>query len=327
MNEPVLPGKSTLKKRLAWTGATSLVFYLAACVIIACCQRQLLYHPPVVTSAFAEQMGRKANLERWTNSAGAIIGWKRLSRKQPAQGRALILYGTSGWTGICAHYVDDVQYGAAFDGFILEYPGYGDRPGVPSEKNFFSAAEEALQLAATNGPIYLIGESLGTGVAAYLAGTHPSQVAGVLLFAPYNRLTDVAQYHFPIFPVSLLLLDRFPSEDYLKKFHGSVGVLIGEDDHVVPPKFGRRLYDGYAGPKRLWDFPIDNHGTLFWRTGKVWNEIHDFWRTNSTLSYRGGEKHPILVRDSSKPDFLDEIIKPLTPEPSVQPQMNTDGHR
>ena len=42
-------------------------------------------------------------------------------------------------------------------------------------------------------------------------------------------------------------------------------------------------------------------------------EHQDFFQT-STLNYHGGEKYPILVRDSSKPDLLDEIIKPLTPE-------------
>jgi len=258
-----------------------LAIYLAAGVLLVCNQRKLLYHPPVVTSAFAEQQGRKANLERWTNAAGANIGWRRPSPKQPAQGRALIVYGNGSWSVGVAHYVDDVQYVAAFDVFVLEYPGYGDRPGVPKEKNFFRAADEALQLAATGGPAYLVGESLGTGVAAYLAGTHPRQVAGMVLFAPYNRMADVAQYHFPLFPVALILEDRYPSEDYLKNYHGPVGILIGEEDRTVPPKFGRRLYDGYAGPKRLWDFPMDNHGTLFWRTGKVWNEISEFWRSNS----------------------------------------------
>jgi len=164
---------------------------------------------------------------------------------------------------------------------MLEYPGYGDRAGTPSERNIYTAADEALLLAATNGLVYVIGESLGTGVAAYLAGAHPKQVAGVVLFAPYNRLADVAQYHLPIFPVPLMLLDKFPSEDYLKNFHGPVGILIGEEDRIVPPQFGRRLYDGYSGPKRLWDFPMDDHCSIFWRTGKVWNEIHDFWRSNS----------------------------------------------
>ena len=39
----------------------------------------------------------------------------------------------------------------------------------------------------------------------------------------------------------------------------------------------------------------------------------DFYRT-FTVDYHGGEKYPILERDPSKPDLLDEIIQPLTPE-------------
>ena len=95
---------------------------------------------------------------------------------------------------------------------ILEYPGYVDRPGLPSQTSFFRAADEAIQLLATNGPVYLVGESLGSGVAAYLAGTHPDKVAGVVLFAPYTRLTDVVQHHVRILPVRWLLTEPFPSE-------------------------------------------------------------------------------------------------------------------
>ena len=268
--------------RLALLAA--FAFYMVLCIAVAMSQRAMIYHPPVFTPAEAAERGRQANLERWTNSAGANIGWKRPSPVQPAQGRALIVYGNGGFATGSAHYADDIQSAALFDVFILEYPGYGDRPGSPSEKNFFCAADEALSLAAANGPVYLIGESLGTGVASYLAGTHPGQVAGVVLFAPYNRLADVAQYHMPLFPVPLLLVDRFDSEDYLKNYHGPVAILIGEADQVVPAKFGRRLYDSYAGPKRLWDYRADDHGSLFWRTGKVWQEMLAFWQTNQIPS-------------------------------------------
>ncbi len=48
-------------------------------------------------------------------------------------------------------------------------------------------------LLSTNQPIYLVGESLGTGVATYLAGTYSNKIAGVILISPFNRLTDVAQ--------------------------------------------------------------------------------------------------------------------------------------
>ena len=145
---------------------------------------------------------------------------KRLSPKQPAEGRVLLVYGNGSCATGCAHYVDVIQEVAAFDVFILEYPGYADRPGSPSQKSLLRSANEAFQLLATNGPVYLVGESLGTGVAAYLAGKYPDKITGVVLLAPYNRLTDVAQEHMPLLPVHLMLVDRFPSEDYLRNYHG-----------------------------------------------------------------------------------------------------------
>ena len=44
-------------------------------------------------------------------------------------------------------------------------------------------------------------------------------------------------------------------------------------------------------------------------------ENGDYYQT-FRLDYHGGEKYPVLVRDSSKPDVLDEVIKPLTSEPA-----------
>ncbi len=266
---------------VVWLLRAGLVFYLAGCVVVAIFQRRLIYIPPVYPSEQVEQMARTAKLERWKDLTGQNIGMKRPSPRQPAEGRVLIVYGNGSCATGCAHYADVIQGIAAFDVFIVEYPGYADRPGSPSQKSLFRAADEAFQLLATNRPVYLVGESLGTGVAAYLAGTHPDQVAGVVLFAPYNRLADAAQYHYPILPVDLLLVDRFPSEDYLRNYHGPVGVLVAGQDQVVPEKLGRRLYDGYAGPKRLWEFTGDDHGTIMFRLPNVWQQIIAFWQTNS----------------------------------------------
>ncbi len=265
-------------KRLRLSLLICLALYLAACMGCACLQRRLIYFPPHYTTAQVDDLAKAVQLQRWLNPEGEAIGMKRLAPTQPAEGRVLLVYGNGSCATGCARYADFIQKSAALDVFILEYPGYADRAGKPSQNNFFRAADEGLRLLATNGPVCLVGESLGTGVAAYLAGTHPDKVAGVVLFAPYNRLVDVAQYHAPILPVSWLLVDRFPSEDYLRNYHGPVAIFVGGKDHVVPEKFGRRLYDHYAGPKRLWEFPEANHGTVTQRTPGDWKEIVDFWR-------------------------------------------------
>jgi uncharacterized protein len=282
MRQTAQRSRPTLRQRLGRALLFCAGIYLLICTGCAAFQRRLIYFPPVFTPAQADQMAQAARLERWKNPAGESIGLKRASPRQPAEGSVLITYGNASCAASSARYADAIQSAAAFDVFILEYPGYADRAGSPSQSSLLRAADEAFQMLATNGPVYLVGESLGTGVAAYLAGTHPGKVAGVVLISPYNRLTSVAQYHMPVLPVGLLLVDRFPSEDYLRSYHGPVGMVVDGLDQVVPEKFGRRLYDGYAGPKQLWEFPNGGHATIMEPPEKFWKEAAEFWRTNNS---------------------------------------------
>jgi pimeloyl-ACP methyl ester carboxylesterase len=240
----------------------------------------MIYFPPVMTSEAVNRQAQDQRLERWNTPSGKAIGWKRLAPVQPAKGRVLVLHGNGGCAFQCAHYADAIQQADAFDVFMVEFPGYADRPGKPTERTLDESADEAFRVLAADGPVYLLGESLGTGVAAYLAGKYPDKAAGVVLLAPYNRLADVAQAHIIIFPVRWILCDRYPSEDYLRTYDGPVAMLVATGDMVVPAKFGRRLYDRYAGPKRLWEFHGGNHGTVMTQPPEIWKEIIDFWRDN-----------------------------------------------
>lgn len=251
--------------------------YLLVCIGCASFQRKLIYFPPAYSPAQVEQYAASEGLKRWKNPAGEPIGWKRLSPIQPAQGQVLVMHGNAGCAFQCGHYADAIQQAAPFDVFIVEYPGYENRPGSPSEPGLDSAAEEAFDLLATNRPIYLVGESLGTGVATYIAGKHPKEVAGVVLLAPYNHLSAVGQAHFRIIPVALFLRDRFPSDKYLRTYDGPVAMLLAGEDNVVPERFGRRLFDSYNGPKRLWEFPQGNHGTVMTQPSEIWKQIIQFW--------------------------------------------------
>jgi hypothetical protein len=250
--------------------------YFIPCVLLTIFQRDLLYHPPLVNPAVYEHMGLQAGLVRWQNANGQNIGWKKLSAAQPSRGQVMITYGNGGSAVGCYHYVDTMQC-TGMDVYVLEYPDYADRPGSPSQASFFKAAEEGFSMLPTNRPTYVLGESLGTGVAAYLAGTHPDRISGAVLLAPYNKLVDVAQAHFPWFPVRLLLIDRFNSAKYLRNFHGPVAILAGTGDRVVPERFGLRLLTGYDGPKKLWEFPGADHGDVFEHFDEKWPEIKAFW--------------------------------------------------
>lgn len=256
------------------------VCYLAVCVTMAVAQRSLVFFPRVCDSAQVARTARAAHLEIWTNDQGAYIGLKRPSPAQPAEGSVLILYGNGGTAVGCAHYVDDIQNIAAMDVYILEYPGYEDRPGRPSEASFFAAAVNALKMIPTNKPIYLVGESLGSGVASYLAGTFTNRIAGIVLISPFTSVTAVGQGRYPFLPVSLLLVDRFPSQEYLRDYHGKVAITVDGRDNVVPEKFGLRLYKSYDGAKKLWKFPAGRHCEIYLPHSKFWREAIAFSQKN-----------------------------------------------
>ncbi|MGA9779655.1 MAG: alpha/beta hydrolase [Limisphaerales bacterium] len=281
MNQNTKRDKPTFREQLRRGLLLFAGLYFLICAGCATFQRRLIYYPSVFTREQVDQMAQEAGLERWTNSAGQLVGLKRPSAKQPAQGSVMIMYGNGSTAIGSSHYADEIQEVARFDVFILEYPGYEDRPGPPSQKSLFNAADEAFCALPANQHIYLVGESLGTGVASYLAGTYPSKIAGVVLISTFNSLTDVAQGHFPVLPVRLFLADRFPSEKYLRNYRGKLGATVDGKDTVVPEKFGLRLYHGYAGPKKLWQFPDGGHCQIMQPPSEFWKEVVEFWRSDS----------------------------------------------
>jgi hypothetical protein len=273
--------KAILSKRVGKPLLLFFVFlYLLVCVVMAVAQRSLLYFPHVYDSAQVDHLARSANLLRWTNSEGANIGFKRPSPKHPATGSVLITYGNGGTATGGAGYANDLQGVAAMDVYILEYPGYADRPGRPTEKTIFAAAADAFQMIPTNQPIYLVGQSLGSGVASYLAGTFTNRIDGLILLSPFTSVTDVGQHRYPFLPVFLLARDRFPSKYYLHNYHGKVGITVDGQDVVVPEKFGKRLYNSYDGPKKLWEFPDGAHCEIYLPHSKFWKEAVAFWQRN-----------------------------------------------
>ena len=90
-------------------------------------------------------------------------------------------------------------------------------------------------------PVYLVGESLGSGVASYLAGTYSNQIAGLILISPFSSLTDVAQHHFPLLPVRWFLVDRFPFANVSPELSGQTGRNGGWQRHSRSEKIRFRF--------------------------------------------------------------------------------------
>jgi pimeloyl-ACP methyl ester carboxylesterase len=193
----------------------------------------------------------------------------------------MVLHGNAGYA---LHRVYYARGFAALDEgwqvFLFEYPGYGARDGSPSEEAIKRAALAALQRLLDEDdarPVYLVGESLGSGVAAYLAAEYSAQVAGLLLVTPFTSLVDVAAHHYPVLPVRLFLRERYDNREALARYGGPVAFLLAGRDEIVPTRLGRELYDRYRGPKWLRVDENAGHNSLDFRPGASW------WRELSSF--------------------------------------------
>ncbi len=256
------------RRRSLWISAAriTILSYLGLLLWMGYAQRSYLYYPERLPYSAAINEARQRGLQPWMGNDGVLWGWM-VGPANPTAQRALVLHGNAGWAGDRVYFADALAArpgGMAWEVFILEYPGYGARPGKPAESAFRKAARDALDhlIAERPDPVVIIGESIGSGVACQLAADRPHRVAGLLLITPFTSLTDVAAHHYPFLPVRLFLRDRYKSAEALRDYGGPVVFVIAERDEVVPARFGRALYEGYAGPKRIYEQADRTHNTL-----------------------------------------------------------------
>jgi pimeloyl-ACP methyl ester carboxylesterase len=126
---------------------------------------------------------------------------------------------------------------------LVEYPGYGKRQGARTMKAALAASRSALSDAKAQwaGTIFLLGESLGAGMAAKAIAGEESAVAGVLLVTPWDSLESVASEKLRLFPVGWILHNPFDTVDALKHYAGQVVVVGCEKDTLIPVSHAERL--------------------------------------------------------------------------------------
>lgn len=259
-----------------------VAIYVGLAAVIAALQRQLLFFPTREPESAMLVNANTLELEPWRSEAGEIIGWT--PRTQPgtrATQNLVVFHGNAG------HAIHRADYALRFhllrgerpwNVWLFEYPGYGARKGEPGREAFAKAARGAIaQLRKTDaGPVFLLGESLGSGVACDLAENPTNGIAGLVLITPFTRLADVGQMHFPWLPVRLILRDRWDNAAALAKFGGPTAVLIAGRDEVVSTAQGELLFESLTGPKKRWFFPEATHNDSEIQGAEWASEVSDF---------------------------------------------------
>lgn len=226
------------------------------------CQRRLLYRPNDSRPRLEDLalLGVREVVLR-TPDGLSLFSWYL----PPNSGRPVIAYfhGNGGHIGYRAERLRRF----ARDGYgvlLAEYRGYAGNPGIPCEAGLYADAEASLDFlgreAIAPSRIVLWGESLGSGLAIYLAARHT--IAGLILEAPFTSVAAAAQHRYPFVPAARLVRDRFDSLSRIGQVTAPLLVLHGERDMIVPVRHGRTLLDAASAPKEGWFAPGGGHQNL-----------------------------------------------------------------
>jgi pimeloyl-ACP methyl ester carboxylesterase len=260
-----------------------VVIYVRMCGYLYSMQNSLLYPREILSPEVADTLAAKVGLVAWNPSAAGFgaprQGYVRPDFTHPApRGVIVLFHGNGGVASGRVAYVNAFTP-RGFRTFLYEYPGYGGRPGVPGEAAIVPEARAFIRELDQAGysPVYVWGESLGAGVAAAVCADPGLHVQGLALLTPWDTLANVAQSHFPWFPVRLLLFDRYDSVANLQHFGHPICVIRSSRDEIIPPALSVNLYQQLPKPKLV--IVQDGYGHNDWPHSPElawWDQALDF---------------------------------------------------
>ena len=199
------------KKKMYILSIVGLVvlIYLIITFILYLSQRSLLYHPTennysgdkLTVSIDKIKIKNDDNIE--------LLAWYHEKDIEKYK-TILFLHGNAGSLENRIHKINhfndmDVNF------LIISWRGFSGNKGQPTEKGLYNDAKSGVDWLKNKGikkeNIIIYGESLGTGVATEIAQN--KNFAGVILESPFTRIVSCCQSKYTIFPIYLLLKDKY----------------------------------------------------------------------------------------------------------------------
>lgn len=245
-------GAPVLSRRWYWTTLRIIALTFVGIVIVFwAIQKKLIYFPMRELEGTPAEMGLDYEDVSLTTSDGLRLhGW--YVPAPSSRGTVLYFHGNA---GNVSHRTQSLWrfHDLGVSTFIIDYRGYGQSEGEPSEEGTYIDAEAAWDYLRTerNEPaerILLYGRSLGGAVAVELAARHDP--AGLIVDSSFTSIPDLAKKLYPFLrflPLRTICRHRYESIDRIADVQCPLLVLHSPDDRMIPISHGRRLAD--AAPK------------------------------------------------------------------------------
>jgi uncharacterized protein len=218
---------------LAYCLLSVALAYLIGCAALFTFQRNLLYSPQPTSTA-----KNKDYLELPSQAGTSLV----LMHNHDGPEALIYLGGNSedvaaSMPSLLLNFPNHALY-------LLHYPGFGGSAGKPSEAALFSDALALFDAVfAEHNRIVVVGGSLGSGVATYVASKR--SVRRLVLVTPFDSLQDIYARKLPFLPIRWLMLDKFESAQYAKHVRAPTLLLVAANDEMIPFDSSRRLLESF----------------------------------------------------------------------------------
>jgi pimeloyl-ACP methyl ester carboxylesterase len=251
--------------------------YVGICVLLFVAQGRFIYLPSKA------RVELPPGFDEYRSSTGGIAGFRRVANHSEC---LFFFHGNGGNASAWAHAV------AAFPGdiFVLEYPGYGDRGGTPTERSIKAAARELFEAEHSRyETIIVCGQSLGAAVSEAIFSQHPDKIDTLMLVTPFLSVAELARAHFAWIPTRWILRDKLELHDAWLMFPGKSVVVLAERDEIIPREQSLRFAAARDPRRKIIEMPGASHNTID-LDADFWEEILRGARARARANGKGGPR-------------------------------------
>lgn len=229
-----------------------LSFYVGLTTLLFLFQNRLLYFPTRTLLTTPESVGLAYEPVEFEAEDGVkLSGWF-----VPGDGSDRVVLFFHGNAGNISHRLESIRlfHRLGLSVFIIDYRGYGQSEGRPSEQGTYLDAEAAWRFLIDERDvepeqIILFGRSLGAAVAAWLAEHY--QPGAVILESAFTSVPDMGASQFPFLPVRWLARIQYNTLERAPYLNAPVMVIHSPNDEIVPYSHGQQIFEAASEPKKF----------------------------------------------------------------------------
>ena len=232
---------------------SAIIAYAVILLLVFLFQARLVYFPQMARELTVTPRAVGLDFEevRLAADGETLHGW--WVPANAARGAVLVLHGNAGNISHRLEYLTMFNR-LGYATLIVDYRGYGRSSGTPSEDGTYRDGEAAwrhLTEIRKFAPrdIVLFGESLGGGVATWLALQHPPRA--LVLASTFTSAPDLGAQVYPWLPVRWLARIEYNNLERIPRITAPVLIAHSKGDDIIPFSHGRALFDAAREPKQF----------------------------------------------------------------------------